>query len=79
MKTLQDQRITDLQHACPQYTKPLHLSYTNEAKTYIDDRNLMPTEQKGCCRGSKGHKVKLLISTAILQEYKSRDKMVCMA
>jgi hypothetical protein len=39
----------------------------------------MPTEQKGCCRESKGHKDQLLISTAILQECKSREKMVCMA
>jgi hypothetical protein len=33
---------------------------------YIDDQNLMPKEQKGCCRGSKGCKDQLLISKSIL-------------
>jgi hypothetical protein len=41
---------------------------------YIDDQNLMPQEQKGCCRGSKGFKDQLLISKAILQECKRRKK-----
>jgi len=34
----------------------------------------MPTEHKVCCRGSKGHKDQLLISTAILQKCKGRKK-----
>jgi hypothetical protein len=42
---------------------------------YIDDQNLMPTEQKGCCRGSKGCKDQLLISKALLQECKRRMKI----
>jgi hypothetical protein len=46
---------------------------------YIDDQNLMPKEQKGCCRGSKGCKDQLLISKAILQECKWRKKKLCMA
>jgi len=37
---------------------------------YMDDENLMPKEQKGCCGGSKGCKDQLLISKAILQKYK---------
>jgi hypothetical protein len=45
---------------------------------YIDDQNLMPKEQKGCCRGSKGCKDQLLISKAILQESKCRKKHLCM-
>jgi hypothetical protein len=45
----------------------------------IDDRNLVPKQQKGCCRGSKGCKYQLLISKAIFQEYKSRKKNVFMA
>ena len=46
---------------------------------YMDDENLMPREQKGCCRGSKGCKDQLLISKAILQECKRRKKNLCMA
>ena len=41
---------------------------------YMDDANLIPKEQKGCCRGSKGCKDQLLISKAILQEYKCTKK-----
>jgi hypothetical protein len=43
---------------------------------YTEDENLMPKEQKGCCRGSKGCKDELLISKAILQECKRRKKFV---
>jgi hypothetical protein len=39
----------------------------------------MPKEQKGCCGGSTGCKVQLLISKAILQEYNSKIKNICMA
>jgi hypothetical protein len=46
---------------------------------YIDDQNLMPKEYKRCCRGSKGCKDQLLISKAILQEWKRRKKNLCMA
>ena len=41
---------------------------------YTDDENLIPKEQKGCYRGSKGSKDQLLISKAILQECKRREK-----
>jgi hypothetical protein len=43
---------------------------------YMDDKNLMPKEQKGCCRGSKGCKDQLLISKAVLQVCKRRKKIV---
>jgi hypothetical protein len=46
---------------------------------YIDDQNLMPKEQKVCCRATKGCKDQLLISKAILQECKSRKKNLCVA
>jgi hypothetical protein len=46
---------------------------------YMGDENLMPKEQKGCCRASKGCKEQLLISKAILQECKRRKKKFCMA
>jgi hypothetical protein len=48
-------------------------------QNYIDDRHLMPTEQQGCYRGSKGCKYQLLIPKEILQDCKSRKKNVCMA
>jgi len=39
----------------------------------------MPKEQKQCRGGLTGYKVQLLISKAILQEYNSKIKNVCMA
>ena len=48
MKTLKDERITELQPACPQHTKPLH-HYMQTNTKFIDDKNLTPREQKGCC------------------------------
>jgi hypothetical protein len=43
------------------------------------DENLIPKEQKGCYRGSKGCKDQLLISKAILQECKRKKKNLSMA
>ena len=45
----------------------------------MDDENLMPKEQKGRCRGSKGRNDHLLISKTILQECKHKKKKLCMA
>jgi len=52
---------------------------SKQIQKYIDDRSLMPKEQKGYCQGSKGCKDQLLISKAVLQECKSRKKNKCMA
>jgi hypothetical protein len=41
---------------------------------YMDDENLIPKEQKECCRGSKECKDQLLISKSILQECKRKKK-----
>jgi hypothetical protein len=41
----------------------------------MDDENLIPKEQKGCCSISKGCKYQLLISKAILQECKCKKKI----
>jgi hypothetical protein len=38
--------------------------------TKMDDENLIPKEQKGCCNGTKGCTDQLLISKAILWEEK---------
>jgi len=46
---------------------------------YMEDENLIPKEQKGCCRGSKGCKDQLLISKSILQGCKRRKKNLCIA
>jgi len=46
---------------------------------YMKDENLIPKEQKGCCRGSKGCKDQLLISKSILQRCKRRKKNLCIA
>ena len=46
---------------------------------YTDDENLIPKEQKGYYRGSKGCKDQLLISKAILQKCKCRKKNLSMA
>jgi hypothetical protein len=48
-------------------------------RSYIEDQNLMPKEQKGCSRESKGCKDQLLISKVLLQERKRRKKNLCMA
>ena len=45
----------------------------------MEDENLIPKEQKGCCTGSKGYKDQLLISKAILQECKRKKKNVSVA
>jgi len=52
---------------------------SRHTQKYMDDENLMPKEQKGCCSRSKGCKDQLLISKAILQECKRRKKNLCIA
>jgi hypothetical protein len=46
---------------------------------YMNDENLVPIEQKGCCRGTRRCKDQLLISKAILQECKCKKKNLCLA
>ena len=45
----------------------------------MDDENLIPKEQKGCYRGSKGCKDQLLISKAILKNLNAGKKNLSMA
>jgi len=53
----------------------LHTSIiSRRMQKYMDDEKLIPKEQKGCCRGSKGCKDQLLISKVILQECKRKKK-----
>jgi hypothetical protein len=58
----------------PTICKTITSIVSKRIKTYTDDRNVMPKEQKGCCGRSIGCKVQLLISKAILQECKSKKK-----
>jgi len=51
-------------------------SIISRQQKHMNDENLMPKEQKGCCSESKGCKDQLLISKAILQERK-RKKKIC--
>jgi hypothetical protein len=54
----------------PTIYKLLTSLISRRMQKYMDDENLMPKEQKGCCGGSKGSKDQLLISKSILQECK---------
>jgi len=42
--------------------KPITSIISTRMQKYMDDENLMPKGQKGCCSGSKGCKDQLLIS-----------------
>jgi hypothetical protein len=53
-------KITDLQHACPQYTKTITPIICKLLQNYVD-KNLMPREQEGCSRESKACKDQLQI------------------
>ena len=48
-------------------------------QTYMDDKNLLAKEQKGCCRGIKGCKDHLLLSKAIVQDCKRKKRNLSMA
>jgi hypothetical protein len=52
---------------------------SRHTQQYMNDENLIPKEQKGCCSRTKGCKDQLLISKAILQECKCRKKNLSMA
>jgi hypothetical protein len=63
----------------PTIYKLITSTISKRMQKYTDDQNLMPKEQKGCRRRSKGWNDELLISKAILQECKHRKKYLCMA
>lgn len=46
---------------------------------YIDTNNLIPIEQKGCCKGSYGCKDQLLYSKAILEDCQKHKKSLSLA
>ena len=42
--------------------------------THLEEQSLLPAEQKGCHPGSKGCKDQLMISKAIYEDYRRRNK-----
>jgi len=42
--------------------------------SYLEEHDILPTEQKGCHSGSKGCRDQLLISKAISEDYKKRRR-----
>ena len=59
--------------------KTMYNLLINNNNNNNNNNNLLPKEQKGCSRGTKGCKDQLLISKAILRECKSRKKSLSMA
>ena len=47
--------------------------------THLDHEKLLPEEQKGCGRGSRGTNDLLYIDRAVIKEVKSRNKNLAMA
>ena len=46
---------------------------------YLDQEKLLPEEQKGCRKGSRGTNDLLYIDRAVIKEVKSRNKNLAMA
>ena len=47
--------------------------------THMEEQSLLPAEQKGCHRGSKGCKDRLMISKAIYEDCRRRNKNLSIA
>ena len=54
--------------------KLLRSIISRRMQTHMDDENLLPKEQKGSCRGTKGGKDHLLLSKASVQDCKRKKK-----
>jgi hypothetical protein len=52
---------------------------TKRISTHLEEQNLLPAEQEGYHPGSKGCKDKLIISTAIFEDCKRRNKHLSIA
>jgi hypothetical protein len=62
----------------PTIYKLLTSIISRRIQKYMEDENLLPKEQKWCCRESKGCKDQLLISKTKLQDCKLRKQNLCM-
>ena len=49
-----------------------------EMYNYLEQEKILPDEQKGCKRGSRGTKDQLLIDKTVLKECKKRQTNLCM-
>ena len=51
----------------------------DERCAYLDQEKLLPEEQKGCRKGSRGTKDLLYIDRVVIKEVKSKNKNLAMA
>ena len=51
----------------------------DEIYAHLDQEKLLPEEQKGCRKGSRGTNDLLCIDRAVIKEIKSRNKNLAMA
>ena len=51
----------------------------NQIYAHLDQKKLLPEEQKGCSKGSRGTNDLLYIDRAVIKEVKSRNKNLAMA
>lgn len=77
LKTLNIRKTIDPSLAYRQCTRSFHLSSLTGCSNGLEQNNLLPTEQKGCRRGSYGCNDHLLINQ--IEEVKSRKKNLSMA
>ena len=52
---------------------------TDQIHEHLEQEKLLPEEQKGCRKGSRGTNDLLYIDTAIIEEVKSKNKNLAMA
>ena len=52
---------------------------TDQIYAYLDQEKLLPEEQKGCRKGSRGTNDLLYIDRAVIKEVKSRNRNLAMA
>ena len=63
----------------PLMWKLLTGAIADQIVTHLDQKKLLPEEQKGCRKGSRGTNDLLYIDRAVIQEVKSTNKNLAMA
>ena len=63
----------------PLLRKLLTVVIADQIHEYLDKEKLLPEEQKGCRKGSRGSNNLLYIDRAVIKEVKSRNKNLAMA
>jgi hypothetical protein len=56
-----------------------HVITAKRISTYLEEQNLLPAGQKGCHPGNKGCKAEIIISKAIYQDCKRKNKNLSIA